>query len=178
MKKTRHRRIQLGWLAGVFLCAAVTGCHIGPAYHPPVIQPPPAFKEAPPATPPANTAQSQNNPDNGNWTVAQPADAKIRGDWWNVFNDPELDDLEKQLNIDNQNLKLYFENFMEARALVREARAQYFPTVSFGPSYSRQRSSGNLGNHASVANPGDRVADLLPAGGCFLDSRSLWPHPQ
>ncbi len=87
--------------------------------------------------------------------MAQPADAKIRGDWWNVFNDPELDDLEKQLNIDNQNLKLYFENFMEARALVREARAQYFPTVSFGPSYSRQRSSGNLGNHASVANPGE-----------------------
>ena len=111
----------------------VAGCHIGPAYHPPVIQPPPAFKEAPPATPPADTAQSQNNPDNGNWTVAQPADAKIRGDWWNVFNDPELDDLERQLNIDNQNLKLYFENFMEARALVREARAQYFPTVSIGP---------------------------------------------
>jgi len=156
MKKTTAttRQHQLGGLA-VLLCAAVTGCHIGPAYHPPVIQPPPAFKEAPPATPPADTAQSQNNPDNGNWTVAQPADGKIRGDWWNVFNDPELDDLEKQLNIDNQNLKLYFENFMEARALVREARAQYFPTVSFGPSYNRQRSSGNLGNHASVANPGE-----------------------
>jgi NodT family efflux transporter outer membrane factor (OMF) lipoprotein len=154
MKKTTLRQTQLGWLTGVLLCAGVTGCHIGPAYHPPVIQPPPAFKEAPPATPPADTAQSQNNADNGTWTVAQPADAKIRGDWWNVFNDPELDDLEKQLNIDNQNLKLYFENFMEARALVREARAQYFPTVSFGPAYQRQRSSGNLGNTASVANPG------------------------
>ncbi len=154
MKKTTLRQTQLGWLTGVLLCAGVTGCHIGPAYHPPVIQPPPAFKEAPPATPPADTTQSQNNADNVNWTVAQPADAKIRGDWWNVFNDPELDDLEKQLNIDNQNLKLYFENFMEARALVREARAQYFPTVSFGPAYQRQRSSGNLGNTASVANPG------------------------
>ena len=153
MKKTR--RTQIGWLTGVLLCAGVTGCHVGPAYHPPVIQPPPAFKEAPPATPPADTSNtSQNNPDNGNWTVAQPADAKIRGDWWAVFNDPELNDLESQLNIDNQNLKLYFENFMEARALVREARAQYFPTVSIGPSYNRQRSSGNLGNNASVANPG------------------------
>jgi NodT family efflux transporter outer membrane factor (OMF) lipoprotein len=152
MKKTR--RTQIGWLAGVLLCAGVTGCHVGPAYHPPVIQPPPAFKEAPPATPPADTTQSQNNADNGNWTVAQPADAKIRGDWWGIFNDPELNDLESQLNIDNQNLKLYFENFMEARALVREARAQYFPTVSFGPSYNRQRSSGNLGNTASVAHPG------------------------
>ena len=154
MKRTTHRRIQLGWLAPVLLCAGVTGCHVGPAYHPPVIQPPPAFKEAPPATPPADTTQSQNNADNGNWTVAQPADAKIRGDWWGIFNDPELNDLESQLNIDNQNLKLYFENFMEARALVREARAQYFPTVSFGPSYNRQRSSGNLGNTASVAHPG------------------------
>ncbi len=139
---------------GVLLCAGVTGCHVGPAYHPPVIQPPPAFKEAPPATPPADTAQSQNTADNGNWTVAQPADAKIRGDWWAVFNDPELNDLESQLNIDNQNLKLYFENFMEARALVREARAQYFPTISIGPSYNRARSSGNLGSNASVANPG------------------------
>ncbi len=96
---------------------------MGPKYHPPVIQPPPAFKEAPPATPPAASSQSQ---DNGNWTVAQPADAKIRGDWWAIFNDPELNDLEGQLNIDNQNIKQYFENFMEARALVGEARALVF----------------------------------------------------
>jgi NodT family efflux transporter outer membrane factor (OMF) lipoprotein len=152
MKKTTHRRI--GWLTGVLFCAGVTGCHVGPAYHPPVIQPPPAFKEAPPATPPADTTQSQNNPDNVNWTVAQPADAKIRGDWWSIFNDPELNDLESQLNIDNQNIKEFFQNFMESRALVREARAQYFPTVSVGPSYSRQRSSSNLGATTSVANPG------------------------
>jgi NodT family efflux transporter outer membrane factor (OMF) lipoprotein len=137
--------------SGVLLCTIVTGCQIGPAYHPPVIQPPPAFKEAPPATPPANTSQSQ---DNGNWTVAQPADAKIRGDWWNIFNDPELNDLESQLNIDNQNIKEYFQNFMEARALVREARAQYFPTVTFAPSFSRTRSSGNLGSTSTTANPG------------------------
>ena len=79
----------------------------------PVIQAPPAFKEAPPAG-------------SGNWTVAQPADEKIRGDWWAIFNDPELNDLEAKLNIDNQNLKVYFENFLEARALVREARAAVF----------------------------------------------------
>ena len=125
----------------------LTGCTVGPKYHPPAVQPPPAFKEAPPASPPADASQSQ---DNGNWTVAQPADAKIRGDWWAIFNDPELNDLEGQLNIDNQNIKLYFENFMEARALVREARAQYFPTVSIGPSYTHARSSGNLTNSSSA----------------------------
>jgi NodT family efflux transporter outer membrane factor (OMF) lipoprotein len=145
------------WLSGLFLCTLVTGCHIGPAYHPPAVQPPPAFKEAPPPGPTANPPQATNGngtPDNVNWTVAQPSDAKIRGDWWAIFNDPELNDLESQLNIDNQNIKQFFENFMESRALVREARAQYFPTVSFGPSYSRQRSSSNLGPTTSVANPG------------------------
>jgi NodT family efflux transporter outer membrane factor (OMF) lipoprotein len=154
MRKTTA--IQLGFL----VCAMLTGCTVGPKYHPPAVQPPPAFKEAPPATPPANAPtdqsgnQAQANPDNGNWTVAQPADAKIRGDWWAIFNEPELNDLESQLNIDNQNIKQYFQNYMEARALVGEARALYFPTVTFGPSYSRQRTSSNLGATSTTANPG------------------------
>jgi NodT family efflux transporter outer membrane factor (OMF) lipoprotein len=129
-------------------CLALTGC--APKYHPPVIQPPPAFKEAPPA------ANSSTAPpaDAGTWTVAQPADEKIRGDWWAIFNDPELNDLEGKLNIDNQNIKTYFENYMEARALVGEARAQYFPTITAAPSYSRSRSSANLGSTSTTANPG------------------------
>jgi NodT family efflux transporter outer membrane factor (OMF) lipoprotein len=154
---TTTRRNQLGFI----LCALLTGCTVGPKYHPPAVQPPPAFKEAPPATPtpaPAPTPDNANpnaaNQDTGNWTVAEPADAKIRGDWWAIFNEPELNDLEAQLNIDNQNLKLYFENFMEARALVGEARALYFPTVSIGPAYNRQRSSANLGATSTTANPG------------------------
>ena len=149
---TTNRRSQLGFL----LCALLTGCTVGPKYHQPAVPTPPAFKEAPPAAPAPPTSQSPDtaNQDNGNWTVAQPADAKIRGDWWTIFNEPELNDLEGQLNINNQNIKLYFENFMEARALVGEARAQYFPTVSFGPSYSRQRSSSNLGPTSTTANPG------------------------
>src|SRR6201996_5188678 len=139
------------------LCALLTGCTVGPKYHPPAVQPPPAFKEAPPppdtTTPPANPPGTQPQ-DVGTWTVAQPSDAKIRGDWWAVFNEPELNDLEAQLNIDNQNIKVFFENYMEARALVGEARALYFPTVSVGPSYNRQRSSANLGATSTTANPG------------------------
>lgn len=146
---------------GLLLCVMLTGCTVGPKYHPPAIQPPPAFKEAPPPGPTSNPPQAQqNSPGNGTqdntsetWTVAQPADAKIRGDWWAIFNEPELNDLEGQLDINNQNLKLYFQNYMQARALVGEARALYFPTVSFGPSYNRSRSSGNLNNTAS-ANTG------------------------
>ncbi len=175
MKKTS--RTKTGWLAGVLLCAGVTGCHVGPAYHPPAIQPPPAFKEAPPAAPPADTTQPPNNADNVNWAPAQPADAKIRGDWWAIFNDPELNDLESQLNIDNQNIKLYFENFMESRALVREARAQYFPTVSVGPSYNRQRSSAKSGPDQHHGQSRQDLADLLAAIGCFLDPGPIRQNP-
>jgi len=68
----------------------------------------------------------------------------LRGKWWEIFNDPELNALEEQLDINNQNIKQFFENFMEARAVVREARSQYFPTLAVAPSFSRSRTSGNL----------------------------------
>ena len=66
------------------------------------------------------------------WKVASPQDAMIRGKWWEVFNEPELNALEEQLNINNQNIKVSFENYMEARALIAEARAQYWPTITAG----------------------------------------------
>ena len=56
----------------------------------------------------------------------------LRGKWWEVYDDPELNALEEQLNIDNQNIRQFFENFMSARALVREARSQFFPTATAG----------------------------------------------
>jgi NodT family efflux transporter outer membrane factor (OMF) lipoprotein len=68
----------------------------------------------------------------------------LRGKWWEIFRDPELNALEEQLNINNQNIKQAYENFMVARALIREARSQYFPTVTTSPSYSRTSSSANL----------------------------------
>ena len=67
--------------------------------------------------------------DAGGWKVASPQDAMLRGNWWEVFNDPELNALEEQLNINNQNLKVYFQNYMAARATIAEARAQYWPAI-------------------------------------------------
>ncbi len=67
----------------------------------------------------------------------------IRGNWWEVFHEPELNALEEQLNVNNQNIRVYFNNFMAARAVVAEARAQYWPTITLGPSWSRSRGSGN-----------------------------------
>ena len=130
------RRKPAGCTSG--LCAAalllmLSGCVVGPKYHPPVTQAPAAvYKESP----------SQFKETEG-WTVAQPADAKLRGKWWEIFNDRELNALEEQLDINNQNIKQYFENFMEARAIVREARSQYFPTISVVPSATRAGASAN-----------------------------------
>ena len=125
----------------------MAGCVVGPKYHPPLPQAPaPEYKESP----------TQFKETEG-WTVAQPADAKLRGKWWEIFNDPELNALEEQLDINNQSIKQYFENFMEARAVVREARAQYFPTLSTAPSFNRSRTSGSL-NTAPVNTSGTGTA--------------------
>jgi outer membrane protein TolC len=122
-------------LSVAVLCSIMAGCNVGPKYIPPATTAPAAFKESP----------TQFKETDG-WTVAQPQDATLRGKWWEIYNEPELNALEEELNIDNQNIRQYFENFMEARALVREARSQYFPTVSIGPSYTRSQASSNMRN--------------------------------
>ena len=143
-------RCHLGCISiwgAALLCCAMTGCVVGPKYHAPVTQAPTVYKEAP-------AAQSSQNTNTGTWTVAQPQDAMLRGNWWEVFHEPELNALEDQLNINNQNIKLYFENFMAARALIGEARSQYFPTVSAGPSWRRSQSSANLTNSSNAVATG------------------------
>jgi len=116
------------------LLAFIAGCHVGPAYNPP----------APPAITALNFKESTVNfQDPAGWKVASPSDAMLRGNWWEVFNEPELNALEDQLNINNQNIKQYFQNYMEARATISQARAQYWPTISTAPSVEGTRSSGN-----------------------------------
>jgi len=141
-------------LTTVLLCLALSGCVVGPKYHPPAAtQTPPAYKEInPPATAPASpeTAADPTLGGLGDWKVANPQDALPRGKWWEIYNDPELNALETQLNIDNQNIKQFFENFMAARALVRQARSQYFPTATVGANYTRARGSANLGNNVGA----------------------------
>ena len=121
------------WLCAAALSLLTSGCVVGPKYHPPATQAPAAvYKESP-----TQFKETQG------WTVAQPADAQLRGKWWEIFNDSELNALEEQLDINNQNIKQYFENFMEARAIVREARSQYFPTISVVPSVTHAGASAN-----------------------------------
>ncbi|HKN74420.1 MAG TPA: efflux transporter outer membrane subunit [Candidatus Acidoferrum sp.] len=132
----------------------VAGCTVGPKYHQPTatVQPPPAsYKESP-----------TQFTDSGDWKVAQPQDALLHGKWWEIYNDAELNALEEQLNINNQNIKQSFENFMEARTLVAQARAQLFPTVSTAPSYQRTRTSSNLTLKSGGSSSGSGGTTALP----------------
>jgi NodT family efflux transporter outer membrane factor (OMF) lipoprotein len=116
----------------------LTGCRVGPKYHTP-----PATAQAPPLSYKESPTQFK---DTDGWKVAKPQDAMLHGKWWEIYNDPELNALEDQVNINNQNIKLYFQNLMVARSIIREARSQLFPTASIGPAYTRSRSSANLKN--------------------------------
>jgi NodT family efflux transporter outer membrane factor (OMF) lipoprotein len=130
--------------AAMLMTGLLNGCQLGPHYTAP----------APPSVTAPNYKESTVNfQDQEGWKVASPQDAMIRGKWWEVFNEPELNALEEQLIVNNQNVKASFENFMAARALIAEARAQYWPTVTLGAGWSRSKSSGNLRNSAT-ANTG------------------------
>ena len=139
----RFAQCSLG-LGSALLAVFVAGCRVGPPYHAP----------APPQIAAANYKESTVNfQDADGWKVANPSDAMIRGSWWEVFHEPELNTLEEQLNLNNESIKASFQQFMEARALIAEARAQYWPTITANPSWSRSRSSSNLTNSAT-ANTG------------------------
>ena len=112
----------------MIVAAVVGGCSVGPDYvRPPVITPD-AYKE------------------NAGWKVAEPRDDVLRGKWWQLFGDPTLDALEEQVSLGNQDLLVAEATYRQARALVRQARAAYFPTVTAGVGYTRSRQSDTLGS--------------------------------
>ncbi len=128
MKATNKIRAAAALLCGA-LVFLLQGCVVGPKYNRPTMQAPGAYKEV--------TPDDLKKMDG--WKVAQPQDSALHGKWWETFGDPQLNGLEEQVNISNQTVAAAFANFMAARALVREARAQYFPTVTAGASIARQR---------------------------------------
>lgn len=136
--ETMKNEIRRSIITFAFIAFSLCGCTVGPKYHPPsaTLTPPPAVYKELPKQPQAS----------GDWKVAQPQDAMLRGKWWEIYNDPELNALEEQLNINNQNIRQFFENFMQARTLVAQARSQLYPTVGTTPAIQRSRSSANISN--------------------------------
>jgi NodT family efflux transporter outer membrane factor (OMF) lipoprotein len=111
----------------------LSGCMVGPKYKTPVAPVPSGYKEAFP----------DSFKEGDGWKTAQPGDETLRGNWWEIFGDPELNRLEERLTVDNQNLKAADARFREARAMIRFNRASEFPTISTGPGISSERVSGN-----------------------------------
>ena len=107
-------RWQLAATAALF-CSA---CAIGPKYQPPVAQAPVNFKEL---------------AGNDQWKMATPSDDLIKGKWWEIFGDPQLNALEEMVNINNQNVKQAEAQFLQARALVDLQHAGYYPTIGSTP---------------------------------------------
>jgi NodT family efflux transporter outer membrane factor (OMF) lipoprotein len=98
----------------------------------------------------------------GNWKTAQPSDQNLGGNWWEIFQDPQLNALEQQINVSNQNLKAAVAQYQEARAALRYARADYYPTVSAGASATREKYSGN--RPGSIARGTTFNDFVLPVG--------------
>ncbi|HEX4309328.1 MAG TPA: efflux transporter outer membrane subunit [Acidobacteriaceae bacterium] len=119
------------------LALLLAGCTVGPNYHRPAAATAPAWKE--------NTAPPPN-PQNGTWKQAEPSDGALRGQWWDLYGDPQLSALETKVAVSNQTLRAAMEQYLSAHEQVRVARSQYFPTLSAGPSISRQRESYNQPN--------------------------------
>jgi NodT family efflux transporter outer membrane factor (OMF) lipoprotein len=97
--------------------------------------------------------------ENANWKAAAPSDAELRGAWWELFGDPDLNALEGRVDVSNQNLKAAEAQFAQARAIVRATRSNLFPTVSADPGIVRARQSTN---RAAGSLPGSYADFLLP----------------
>jgi NodT family efflux transporter outer membrane factor (OMF) lipoprotein len=125
------KAVSIIYLASVLYFA---GCAVGPKYQRPPAEVPSAYKEA------------------GKWKTAQPNELGLRGNWWEIFQDSQLNALEQQVNISNQNIKAAQAQYTQARALLRYNRADYFPTVTAGASAARTRVSGNRAPQTSIFN--------------------------
>jgi NodT family efflux transporter outer membrane factor (OMF) lipoprotein len=122
------------------LAFLMAGCTVGPNYHrPDAVPAAPAWKEN--AVPPPN-------PPNGTWKQAEPSDAALRGAWWELYNDAQLNALEAKVAVSNQTLKAATEQYFAAREQVQIARSQFYPTLSVGPTAGRTRVSNNQPNTA------------------------------
>jgi NodT family efflux transporter outer membrane factor (OMF) lipoprotein len=111
----------------------LSGCMVGPKYVKPTVPMAPAFKEQPP----------QSFKESDGWKQAQPADQTVRGKWWEIFGDSQLNALEEELTVSNQDLKVAEARFRQARAMIRFNRSAEFPTITTSPSIVNERDSAN-----------------------------------
>jgi NodT family efflux transporter outer membrane factor (OMF) lipoprotein len=137
----RDRCMRGAGLCGVAAtCVALFACKVGPDYRRPDAPVPAAYRELP-----AGTAD---------WKPSSPRDSADRGNWWVIFDDPELDMLERQVNVSNQNVKEFEAEYAEAVALLKEAQSQLFPTISASGGVTRGGGGGGTTSTSSTVGSG------------------------
>ncbi|MEO6920819.1 MAG: efflux transporter outer membrane subunit [Collimonas sp.] len=145
-------------LAAAVAALLLSACAVGPDYVRPATAEPTAFKE------------------NKDWKTATPKDQELRGKWWEIYQDPQLNSLIEQVNVSNQNLLQAEAQFRQAAALVQSARAAYLPTVS--ASVSATRSGGGRNSNSSsvsnTANGGGSVSNSFSLGPSISWEPDLW----
>jgi NodT family efflux transporter outer membrane factor (OMF) lipoprotein len=105
--------------------AALGGCSVGPKYVKPTMEIPTAYKE------------------NANWKPAQPSDAAQKGNWWEIFQDPQLNALEEKVDVSNQTLRAAVDRYQEARDVLRQTRSSLYPLITAGVTPTENRQSAN-----------------------------------
>ena len=156
--KTRSERMKIA-IPALLVLGLLSACNPAPKYAKPPAQTPAAFKEAVP----------QEYKEGTGWKVAQPGDDKIRGKWWEIYNDPQLNALEEQVQISNQTIAAAEANFRVARSLVLSGRAALFPLVSASAQYTNSRFSqtakgANIVGTGGAANTGTAVGTTTGTG--------------
>ncbi len=145
-------------LLAASMCLLLAGCTVGPNYKRPDAPVPPAYKEnggSEATVPPPN-------PPGGTWKPAQPADNVLRGKWWELYGDVQLNALEDKVAVSNQTLKAATEQYLAARDQVKVSRAAYYPTLSVGTTASRERESQN--RPLRVAGTNSTYGDFVASG--------------
>ncbi|WP_233834495.1 efflux transporter outer membrane subunit [Paraburkholderia sp. ZP32-5] len=135
-----------GWgraAASTLLVALLAACSVEPVYKRPDVDTPAAFKEAPAAAAAsaASGAAATSAQNTGTWKAAQPNDDALRGEWWKVFGDSQLDALEEQAAAANQDLKAAAARVQQARAVTQAAKSDWFPKLDAGFGPTRERAS-------------------------------------
>ena len=158
-------RAAVRWLApllpcSLVLCLFLTGCKpVGPNYNRPGYNAPAVYKE----TGATAVVVPPPNPQGGVWQPANPSDGMLKGKWWEIYQDPQLNRLEERIESNNVQLRQALETYLAAEAQVRAARANLYPTLSAGPSISRDRVSAKpAAHHARQQQP--TTGDFVIAG--------------
>ena len=128
----RHRKVLL------LISVIGSGCAIGPRYQRPVVETPSTLKEL---------------AGNDQWKVAVPGDSVIKGKWWEIFGDPQLNQLEEQVSINNQNIKQAEAEFRQLRASVLAAHANYYPSIGSNPGITQTRNFNTRGTNETFSLP-------------------------